>query len=97
MDMSRWPGKIWDVSHKTLAVAAGLGHMGVNRLVMHPKHGNYIQLNSILINAEVDQYDKPLAHNHASSVASAWKSALWAPSAKMEPSTSWPAALQLPL
>ncbi len=63
MDMSRWPGKIWDVSHKTIAVAAGLGHMGVNRLVMHPTHGNYIQLNSILINAEVDQYDTPLAHS----------------------------------
>ncbi|MGA8571449.1 MAG: 4Fe-4S double cluster binding domain-containing protein [Desulfobaccales bacterium] len=63
MDMSRWPGKIWDVSHKTISVAAGLGHMGVNRLVMHPKHGNYLQLNSILINAEVDQYDEPLADN----------------------------------
>ena len=63
MDMSRWPGKIWDVSHKTLAVAAGLGHLGINRLVMHPKHGNHIQLNSILINAEFDQYDQPLTHN----------------------------------
>jgi epoxyqueuosine reductase QueG len=63
MDMSRWPGKIWDVSHKTIAVAAGLGHMGINRLVIHPKHGNHIQLNSILINAEFDQYDKPLEHN----------------------------------
>lgn len=63
MDMSRWPGKIWDVSHKTIAVAAGLGHMGINRLVMHPKHGNHIQLNSILINGEVDQYDQPLDHN----------------------------------
>ncbi len=63
MDMSRWPGKIWDVSHKTIAVSAGLGRMGVNRLVMHPKYGNYLQLNSILIDAEVDQYDQPLAQN----------------------------------
>lgn len=61
MDMIRWPGKIWDVGHKTIAVQAGLGHMGINRLVIHPKHGNFIQLNSILINAEVDQYDRPLA------------------------------------
>jgi len=63
LDMSRWPGKIWDVSHKTIAVAAGLGHMGINRLVIHPRHGNYLQLNSILINVEVDQYDQPLVHN----------------------------------
>jgi epoxyqueuosine reductase QueG len=63
MDMSRWPGKIWDISHKTLAVAAGLGHMGINRLVMHPKYGNHLQLNSLLINAEFDRYDKPLVHN----------------------------------
>jgi hypothetical protein len=46
---SRWrwpafPGKIWVVSHKPLAVAAGLGHMGIHRNVIHPKFGNFILL-----------------------------------------------------
>ncbi len=63
MDLGRWPGKIWDVSHKIVAVEAGLGQMGVNRLVLHPKYGSFIQLTSILINAEVDEYDHPLDIN----------------------------------
>ncbi|MEW6185764.1 MAG: 4Fe-4S ferredoxin, partial [Thermodesulfobacteriota bacterium] len=56
MDLDRFPGKIWDVSHKIMAVEAGLGHMGLNRLVLHPKFGSAIQLDSILINGEMDQY-----------------------------------------
>ncbi len=63
MDLGRWPGQIWDVSHKVMAVEAGLGHMGVNRLVLHPKYGSFIQLDSILINGEIDEYDRPLAEN----------------------------------
>lgn len=60
MDMNRWPGKLWDVGHKTIAVEAGLGHMGLNRLVLHPEYGSCISLNSLLIDAEVDDYDHPL-------------------------------------
>jgi epoxyqueuosine reductase QueG len=63
MDLDRYPGKIWDVSHKIMAVEAGLGHMGKNRLVLHPKFGAAIQLDSILINGEMDQYDQPLEEN----------------------------------
>ena len=63
MDLDRYPGKIWDVSHKIMAVEAGLGHMGMNRLVLHPKFGSCIQLDSILINGVVDQYDRPLTEN----------------------------------
>ena len=63
MDMDRWPGKIWDVSHKLVAVEAGLGHMGHHRNVIHPKFGNTVILNSILISAELDRYDQPLAEN----------------------------------
>jgi epoxyqueuosine reductase QueG len=63
MDMNRYPGKIWDVSHKLVAVAAGLGHMGLNRLVIHPQRGNAILLNSILIDAELDHYGQPLSQN----------------------------------
>ncbi|MBI5896601.1 MAG: 4Fe-4S binding protein [Desulfobacterales bacterium] len=60
MDMNKWPGKLWDVGHKTMAVEAGLGHMGLNRLVLHPEYGACISLNSLLIDAEVDEYDYPL-------------------------------------
>jgi epoxyqueuosine reductase QueG len=60
MAMDRFPGKIWDVSHKIIAVEAGLGHMGMNRLVLHPKYGSCIQLESILVNVVVDEYNLPL-------------------------------------
>ena len=63
MNLDRYPGKIWDVSHKIMAVEAGLGHMGLNRLVLHPKFGSAIQLDSILINGVMDQYDRPLTEN----------------------------------
>ncbi|HWR05220.1 MAG TPA: 4Fe-4S double cluster binding domain-containing protein [Humidesulfovibrio sp.] len=61
MDMGRFPGKIWNVSHKIVAVQAGLGHMGVNRLVIHPVFGNFIRLTTLLIDAELDAYGAPLA------------------------------------
>jgi epoxyqueuosine reductase QueG len=63
MAMDRYPGKIWDVSHKIMAVEAGLGHMGVNRLVLHPKYGSCVQLESILVDGVVDEYDRPLEEN----------------------------------
>ena len=63
MAMDRYPGKIWDVSHKIMAVEAGLGHMGLNRLVLHPKYGSCIQLETILINGVIDEYDSPLKEN----------------------------------
>jgi epoxyqueuosine reductase QueG len=63
MDMNRWPGKTWDVSHKTLAVEAGIGVMGLNRLVLSPRFGSTILLNSIFINARMDHYDQRLEQN----------------------------------
>ena len=63
MDMNRWPGKTWDVSHKTIAVEAGIGMMGLNRLVLSPRFGSTILLNSIFINAQIDHYDRPLEQN----------------------------------
>ena len=63
MAMDRYPGKIWDVSHKTMAVEAGLGHMGINRLVLHAKYGSCVQLESILVNGVMDEYDHPLEEN----------------------------------
>lgn len=63
MEMDRWPGKIWPVSHKVITVEAGLGHMGINRNAIHPKYGNFILLDSILIDAELDRYGQPLENN----------------------------------
>jgi len=63
MDLNRWPGKIWDVSHKIMATEAGLGQMGMNRILLHPRFGAFIQLNSILIDAELDEYGTSLKEN----------------------------------
>ncbi len=63
MAMDRYPGKIWDVSHKIMAVEAGLGHMGLNRLVLHPQYGSCIELESILVDGVIDEYDHPLKVN----------------------------------
>ena len=64
MEMDRFPGgKIWVVSHKPVAVAAGLGHMGIHRNVIHPKFGNFILLGTVLMDAEATAYDRPLSYN----------------------------------
>ena len=51
MEMDRYPGKIWTVSHKLVAEAAGLGKMGVHRNIIHPKFGNFVLLGTIFIEA----------------------------------------------
>lgn len=63
MDMQRFPGKTWVVSHKPIAVAAGLGHLGVHRNVIHPQFGNFILLGTVLLDAEVSAYDHPIDYN----------------------------------
>ncbi|MBW4695437.1 MAG: SCP2 sterol-binding domain-containing protein [Lyngbya sp. HA4199-MV5] len=63
MEMDRFPGKVWVVSHKPVAVAAGLGHMGLHRNVIHPKFGNFISLGTILIDTEVTDYHQPIDYN----------------------------------
>ncbi len=63
MDVDRWPGKMWAISHKPLAVAAGLGQFGLNRLILHPRFGGFIVLSTILIDANVDAYDQPIDYN----------------------------------
>ena len=49
MDVSKWPGRMWPISHKTVAVAAGMGHLGHNRLIIHPDFGNFVVLGTLLI------------------------------------------------
>jgi Fe-S-cluster-containing hydrogenase component 2 len=64
MEMDRFGnGKTWVISHKTVAVAAGLGHMGIHRNVIHPKFGNFILLGTILMDADVTSYNYPLDYN----------------------------------
>ena len=64
MEMDHFPGgKIWVVSHKPVAVAAGLGQMGIHRNVIHPKFGNFILLGTVLIAAEATEYDQPISYN----------------------------------
>jgi Fe-S-cluster-containing hydrogenase component 2 len=63
MEMDRFPGRIWVVAHKTVAVAAGLGAMGIHRNVIHPRFGNFVLLATLLVDAEVSEYGKALDYN----------------------------------
>ena len=63
MEADRWGSKMWIVSHKPVAVAAGLGHMGIHRNVIHPKLGNFISLGTVLMDAEVSEYSRPIEYN----------------------------------
>ncbi|MCP4686491.1 MAG: 4Fe-4S ferredoxin [Desulfobacterales bacterium] len=63
MDLSTWPGKIWPISYKTAAVEAGLGRLGHNRLLIHPEFGNFIALDTILMDREPTIYNEPLDYN----------------------------------
>lgn len=63
MEMDNFPRKAWVVSHKPVAVAAGLGKMGIHRNVIHPKFGNFILLGTVLIDAEVSTYSEPITYN----------------------------------
>ena len=63
MEASNWPEKMWVVSHKPVAVAAGLGMMGIHRNVIHPKFGNFILLGTVLLDAQVPRYDQPITYN----------------------------------
>jgi ferredoxin len=63
MEAHRWPEKMWVVSHKPVAVAAGLGMMGIHRNVIHPKFGNFILLGTVLLGVEANGYDRPIDYN----------------------------------
>lgn len=62
-EAKRWPGKMWLTNDKMFAVEAGLGHMGWNRLLLHPRFGAATILGSVLISETCDQYDRPLEFN----------------------------------
>jgi Fe-S-cluster-containing hydrogenase component 2 len=56
-------GQIWVVSHKPVAVAAGLGQIGIHRNVIHPQFGNFILLGTVLLDARISEYQQPLDYN----------------------------------
>src|SRR6184192_1924266 len=64
MEADRWmTERIWTVAHKPIAVAAGLGHMGIHRNVIHPRFGNFILLGTILVGAEISTSSQELDYN----------------------------------
>ena len=64
MEMDRWGfERTWVVAHKPIAVAAGLGRMGIHRNVIHPRFGNFILLGTILVGAEISEYSRELDYN----------------------------------
>lgn len=63
MEADRWGSKMWVISHKPVALAAGLGHMGIHRNVIHPKFGSFTLLGTVLMDAEVSEYSHPIDYN----------------------------------
>ena len=60
MDLERWPGKMWPVSHKPVAVEAGLGRLGLSRLLLHARFGNFVVMGTLLLDRETASYDHPI-------------------------------------
>lgn len=63
MEVARFPGKTWVVSHKPVAVAAGLGQIGIHRNVIHPVFGNFILLGTVLVGAPITEASQPIDYN----------------------------------
>ncbi len=63
MEVNQFPGKVWVVSHKPVAEAAGLGRMGIHRNVIHPRFGNFILLGTILVDVAILEESKPVDYN----------------------------------
>ncbi|MFC1835209.1 SCP2 sterol-binding domain-containing protein [Thermodesulfobacteriota bacterium] len=62
-EADQWPGKMWLTCDKLLAVEAGLGHMGWNRMVIHPEFGDCVVIGNVLVEADVGSYDHPIDYN----------------------------------
>jgi epoxyqueuosine reductase QueG len=55
-EVDRWPGVTSIASDKPIAVEAGLGRMGLNRLVLHPIFGSNIVLCTVLVAVDFSRY-----------------------------------------
>jgi ferredoxin len=64
MEADHWmTERMWVVAHKPVAIAAGLGRMGIHRNVIHPRFGNFILLGTILLDVPVSAYARELDYN----------------------------------
>lgn len=63
MEMDDYPGKTWVISHKPVAIEAGLGQMGIHRNLIHPKFGNFILLGTLMIDREIAKQNIPIDYN----------------------------------
>jgi len=63
MEMDRFPGRIWIISHKRVAEAAGLGKMGLHRNLIHPRFGNFILLGTVAVDRAISEAAKPLDYS----------------------------------
>jgi Fe-S-cluster-containing hydrogenase component 2 len=63
MEMDRWPGRTWLISHKPVAIAAGLGQMGIHRNVIHPRFGSFILLGTVVLDATIERECRPIDYN----------------------------------
>jgi len=61
----RWADKIWPLSHKLVAQAAGLGVIGTSRNFLHPRFGAYCLLDTVVTNLELapEDYGRPIDWN----------------------------------
>ena len=62
-DMGKWRGRMFTISHKPVAEAAGLGRMGHHRLLIHPVLGSHLCLGTLVIDTALDDYDQPLDYS----------------------------------
>ena len=62
MEQDRWP-KPWTIALKPLAVAAGLGQMGIHRNVIHPRFGSFILLGAVIVDRPVGGEGRPVDFN----------------------------------
>jgi NAD-dependent dihydropyrimidine dehydrogenase PreA subunit len=63
MEMDNFPQRVWIVSHKRVAEAAGLGKMGIHRSLIHPRFGSFVLLGTVLIGEDVEAYGEPIDFN----------------------------------
>lgn len=63
MEMDRFPVRAWVLPLKPLAVAAGLGQMGLHRNIIHPRLGNHILLGAVVTDAPPENAAVPLDFN----------------------------------
>jgi epoxyqueuosine reductase QueG len=62
-EIMKWPGRMFTVSHKPVAQAAGLGWIGHNRLLIHHSFGSHITLGTIIMDTDTDSHDGEISFN----------------------------------